>query len=422
MITVVIMSTNPDESKNMKIFSNKSKHVENLILELNPLAEKLARSGKRIIQLHRGDPPHYFPTPKYIIDAYIASLKRGETYYSRAQGSMDLVNAVAARYKKYNMHLGEKDIIVTAGVTEALLFVNNALIDKGNKAVLLRPYYPQYMMRLGTEEGVPVMGRMLLDSNWDIDLDGLRKLLKTEHAAGKRHPKYLMVTNPHNPTGKVFERKALQEIVDVANDNDLILVSDEIYDELVYNDHKFVSMGQVAAGVPHILLNGSSKNFDSTGFRIGFMMVPGTDKVSEALKSKFSEYALAHLSVNTPAEHAVAEAIHNTKEHEIAIKAMVGAIEKRVNLVIDRLAENPYITVTRPRGSFYIFPKLDFDSLSFKDCKDFITSLLISEGIQVTGGAPFGEPSHFRIVALPPEETLNYAMDRLNDFCIKHKK
>ncbi len=100
-----------------------------------------------------------------------------------------------------------------------------------------------------------------------------------KNATGKHHPKYMVITNPHNPTGKVLERKDLQEIVDIANENDLLLISDEIYDELVYNNHTFTSLGQVANGVPHMIFNGSSKNFDSTGFRIGFMVIPGTDKV-----------------------------------------------------------------------------------------------------------------------------------------------
>ncbi len=416
------MSSSSNTTTKQNLLSKKSMYVENLILELNPLAEKLERSGKKIIKLHRGDPPHYFPTPKYIIDAYIDALKKGETYYSRAQGCRELVNAVAFRYKKYGMNLNEDDIIITAGVSEALLFLNSALLDKGDRAVTLRPYYPQYVMRMREEEGVPIIGRMMLEHDWAVDTDGLRKSLKMKNATGKHHPKYMVITNPHNPTGKVLERKDLQEIVDIANENDLLLISDEIYDELVYNNHTFTSLGQVANGVPHMIFNGSSKNFDSTGFRIGFMVIPGTDKVSETLKAKFSDYALARLSVNTPAEYAVAEAIMNTKEHDKAINTMVTEIEKRANLVVDLLRENPYITVNKSGGSFYIFPKLDFASLTFKDCKDFITSLLIEEGVQLTGGAPFGEPDHFRVVALPPEDTLRDAIGRLNNFCIKHKK
>jgi aspartate/methionine/tyrosine aminotransferase len=152
------------------------------------------------------------------------------------------------------------------------------------------------------------------------------------------------------------------------------------------------------------------------------MVIPDTDPVSDALKKKFSEYALARLSVNTPAEYAITEGIRNTKEHDLAMGAMVSAIQKRSNLVVDLLKENPYITVTRPSGSFYIFPKLDLSSLNFADGKAFITAALMEEGVQLTGGYPFGEPSHFRIVALAPEDALRDAITRLNEFCKRHAK
>jgi alanine-synthesizing transaminase len=367
------------------IFSKKSIYAQNLILELDPLAEKLAKSGRKVVKLNRGDPPRYFPTPKYMIDAYVKALRNGATYYSRSQGVTELVDAVAARYKRmYNMKLNEQDIITTAGVSEALLFINNALINSGDRALMFAPYYPQYIPRLMIEGGVPLVADMVMDDNWNVDFDGLsRKLRKSRQ--GKNRIKYMMVTNPHNPTGKVFERKELKELVQVASDNDILLISDEIYDEIVYNEKKFTSIGQVARGVPHMILNGSSKNFDSTGFRIGFMIIPGRDKVSRSLKEKFSNYTLVRLSLNTPSEFAVAEGMNNIKEHNKAIGGMRRAIEKRVNFAVDMLRENPYITVTRPCGAFYILPRLDMKSLNFKSSRDFVVQALMETGVQMTG-------------------------------------
>ncbi len=403
------------------IFSKKSVYAQNQILELDPLAEKLSRNGKKVVKLNRGDPPRFFPTPKYIIDAYIKALRSGATYYSRAQGLPELVEAVIARYKRYSMDLGKDDVIVTAGVSEALLFINNALMNRGDKGLLLAPYYPQYIPRLMIEGGVPLVGNMIMERDWEVDTDALsRKLKKMGHV--RQRIKYMMITNPHNPTGKVFERSALESLVEIANDNGILLISDEIYDEIVYNGKKFTSLGQVAVDVPHIILNGSSKNFDSTGFRIGFMVIPGEDKVSQSLREKFSQYALVRLSLNTPSQFAVAEAMKNKKEHEKAISQMVSAISKRVNFAVEKLRENPYITVTQPNGAFYIFPKLDMKSLKFKGSKDFVTRALLETGVQLTGGYSFGSPDNFRIAALPPVETLEYAIDRVNEFCIKNAK
>lgn len=407
----------------MSLFSNKSGDVQNLILELDPLASKLEKKGRRIVRLNRGDPSRYFTTPKYMIDAYVRALKEGKTYYSRAQGVRELADAVALRYRKYSMRLSQDDVIITAGVSEALLFLNNGLINPGDHAVLLSPYYPQYMPRLKVEGGVPVIGSTIMEDGWKLDIDDLEKRIrKIKRSSKKARIKYMMVTNPSNPTGKVFERKELEEMVEVANEHKLLLVSDEIYDEMIYNGARFTSLGQVADGVPHMIFNGSSKNFDSTGFRIGFMIIPGRDKVSESLRDKFSQYALLRLSLNTPAQYAVAEAMNNKKAHHAAISAMVGEIKKRVNFAVDLLSENPYVTVTRPRGAFYVFPKLDMESLRFNGSRDFVLKALMETGVQLTGGYSFGTPSHFRISALPPKDTLEYAISRVNEFCLKHAK
>lgn len=405
----------------MSIFSRKSVYAQNLILELDPLAETLAKKGKRVIKLNRGDPPRFFPTPKYIIDAYVKALRGGRTYYSKAQGVAELVDAVAGRYRRmYGMDLGGQDTIITAGVSESLLFINNALINRGDRAVLFSPYYPQYIPRLMIEGGRPLFGKLSMTDDWELDVEHLSRRLRKMN--GKKQVKYMMFTNPHNPTGKVFERKALQELVDLANEHGILLISDEIYDEIVYNEKKFTSIGQVARGIPHIILNGSSKNFDSTGFRIGFMIVPGSDKVSESLRKKFSQYALVRLSLNTPAEYAVAEAINNRKEHARAIRHMVGEIAKRVNFTVDMLRENPYITVTRPSGAFYVLPRLDMKRLDFKGSRDFVVSALTEKGVQMTGGYSLGAQDHFRIAALPPIDVLEEALTKINDLCIKHAR
>ncbi len=406
----------------MSIFSRKSEYAKNLILELDPLAEKLAKGGRKVIKLNRGDPPRFFKTPQYIIDAYIEALKNGDTYYSRSQGLKELVEAVASRYRKlYKMNLDQDDVVVTAGVSEALLFLNNSLINEGDRAVLLSPYYPQYIPRLMIEGGKPLLGRLSMEEGWRLDADMLSRDIRRLGKSRKR-VKYMIVTNPHNPTGKVFGRKELAEMVSIAKDNDLLMVSDEIYDEIIYNGDRFTSMGQVAKGVPHVIFNGSSKNFDSTGFRIGFVIVPGKDKVSQSLREKLSNYALLRLSLNTPAQYALAEGINNRKEHDKAIKYMVREIEKRVNFSVDLLRENPYVTVTRPSGAFYILPKLDMKRLDFKGSRDFVVSALMETGVQLTGGYSFNTPENFRIAALPPIPTLEDAITKVNAFCMRHAR
>ncbi len=404
------------------ILSKRSKYASNPIEEEDKVAEELTRKGAKIIPLNRGDPPVYFPTPKYIIDAYVKALREGKTTYSRAEGLHTLAGAIVKRYKSmYGIEFDEESVIVTQGVSEALSFLNSALINENETAVLFKPYYPLYVPLLMTYGGRAILADYNEEDNWSIDIEGLKRKLAEAHSKGKRI-KYLLITNPNNPTGTVLGKKTLQEVADIANDSSLLLISDEIYDEIVYNGAKFTSIGEVAKGQPYVILNGASKDFDSTGFRIGFVAVPEEDKISMELKQKLADYAKMRLSVNLPAQYAVAEAISNTKEHKKAISKMVREIEKRANYAAKKFSENPLLTVTRPNGAFYLLPKLDMKALKFKNDAEFVDRLLREEFVQLTRGSGFGAPSHFRIVALPPKDILDYAIDKINDFCAKNAK
>ncbi|MDE1833413.1 MAG: aminotransferase class I/II-fold pyridoxal phosphate-dependent enzyme, partial [Candidatus Micrarchaeota archaeon] len=278
----------------MALLSDRSKFAVNPIEEENVLARRLAAKGMKIIGLNKGDPPKYFPTPRYVIDAYVRALRAGRTAYSGMADESVLKDAIARRYKRaYNIGLGEEDIVITAGVSEALAFLNNALINKGDIGILFRPYYTIYASLLGMSEG-----RMQLEDyderdSWNVHVDNLRRSLGSMSRSGRiRRVKYMLITNPNNPTGTVLRREILKEIVDISNEYGILLVSDEIYDEIVYNGAKLTSVGQVARGVPHVILNGASKVYDATGFRVGFAMIPEDDGKSAALKEAMENYSL----------------------------------------------------------------------------------------------------------------------------------
>ncbi len=402
------------------LFSKRSAFAVNPIREEDTAAEEMKRSGIDVIKLNTGDPAVYMPTPDYITDAYINALKQKKTSYSRAEGVPELLNAVSNRYKRlFNVDFDPESVITTQGLSEALGIINSALINESEYAFIFRPHYPAYMTNIRLAGGDAIFGRYYEDKNWATNVDDVKRTLKD--SAGKRI-KYMMITNPNNPTGTVLDANVLKELVDIANEYDLLLISDEIYDEIVFNGARFTSICQIAKGIPHMVMNGVSKNFDSTGFRVGFMIVPEEDEVSKALKKKFSDYARIRLSVNTPAEYASAEALNNVKQHDIEIKHMVSEIQDRINHACSILDENPYLSYVKPNGAFYIFPKIDLDRLAFKDDKEFVSSLLREEHVQITRGSGFGEPSHIRIVSLPPKEILGEAVKRINRFCKNHAK
>lgn len=408
----------------MSFISKRSSFVYNPILEEDYEAAKLAKRGIEVMKLNRGDPAYYFPTPKYIIDAYVEALREGKTYYSDSAGVRELREAVAGRYNRmYNVSASPENIIATAGISEGLAFINSALIENGDRAVIFKPYYVQYITNLMEYGGRPVFGIYDEKDEWNIHFDHIRGELKKIRRAGKiNRVKYMILTNPNNPTGTVLRRKALEEIVDIANENDIVLVSDEIYDEIVYNGAHFTSIGQIAKGVSHIILHGASKVFDATGFRLGYMVFPEQDKKSMSIRDKILDYAQMRLSLNTPAEYALAEGIRNRKEHERAIKGMVSSIEKRVNFATDILERNDAVSVVRPKGAFYILPKLKMARLHFKDDKDFVNKVLEEEHIQIARGSGFGIQDHFRIVALAPERELEEAVGRIEALLTKYSR
>ena len=401
------------------LLSNRSKYFSNPIEEEDKLAEEIEKKGKKVYRLNRGDPAKYFPTPKYIIKAYKEALDKGMTSYISAEGSKTLKEAVVKRYSRfYNLNLSNDDVLVTTGVSEAIMLLNSTLINEGDNAILFKPYYPLYVPFLKIFGGEPIFEKYDEKNNWNIDIEGLTASLKRAKASGKiKRTKYLMLTNPNNPTGTVLKKSILKEVVGIANEYGILLISDEIYDEITYNKTSFTSVSQVAKGVPHIILNGMSKDYDSTGFRIGFAIIPESDSKSESIKERIYQYTQMRLSVNTPAQFAAAEAMNNTKEHNKSIKSMVKSIEDRANHATKLLNENPALETVEPNGAFYILPRLNLNKLKLKNDKEFVELLLAKEGIQVTRGSGFGADSHFRIVALPPKEILDYTINRINALC-----
>jgi alanine-synthesizing transaminase len=406
----------------MTILSSRSKYALNPIQEEDAVVEKMVRGGEEIIRMNRGDPPVYFPTPEYIINSFVEALKKRKTSYSNPVGVLELREAIANRYKRlYNVATDSEHIVVTQGISEALFFLNASLINDKDRGIVFRPYYTQYMPDLEFYGGKAVIERYDESLNWNIDVEKLESTIKKQFKSNRK-PKYMIITNPNNPTGTVLDYKVLRKIVDIANNYGILLVSDEIYDEIIFNGAKFTSISQVAKGVPHLILNGASKDYDATGFRIGYAVFPEDDKISNDVKNKFKDLARVRLSANTPAQYAFADAIDNIKEHKKHITSMVSKIEKNVNFAADLINSGKYMHSIVPRGAFYIFPKVSIDKLNIKNDKEFIDKLLKEEKVWLTRGSGFGEPNHVRFVLLADKEIISTAIKRVERFCNRHKK
>jgi len=406
----------------MGFLSDRSVFAQNAIEMEDPTAEELVKEGKKVVHLNRGDPTYYIPTPRYEIDAYIKALKDKKTYYSRAQGIIELTNAISKRYKlMYDLDFTEDKVLVTQGVSEALSIINSALINNDDKGILFSPYYPPYLPYLRLNRGSAILEQYDEKNDWNIHIENLKKSLLYFKKENKiERIKYLLITNPNNPTGTVLKESILEEIVEIANEYNIMLISDEIYDEIIFNNAKFTSLSKLAKGIPHIILNGMSKSYNATGFRIGYIIIPEEDKKSNELRKTLYNYTTLRVSSNTPAEYAAAEAIGNIREHKKAIKSMVKTISERVNYTYKLLKRNKYLSIAEPKGAYYLFPRIDLDTLGFKSDIEFVDKLLKEKGIQVVWGSAFGAPNHIRIVALAPKPILKYAVEKINEFCDEH--
>jgi aspartate/methionine/tyrosine aminotransferase len=399
-------------------FSRNSVYAHNVIEEDNAVTEMVQRTGAKVIEANKGDPAAFFHTPKYMIDAYIRALRERKTFYSSPLGVPELRKAISSRYRRmYGLSVGPDEIIVTQGVSEALRFINAIFINQGDRAMLFKPCYPPYIPDLMMYGGRPVYAEYEEERGWRADLDRVRRELQKQ----KRAPKYMLIANPNNPTGTVLNRKELSEMVGIANEFGMPLISDEIYDEIVYNGAKFTSLASVAEGVPYAILNGASKDYDATGFRIGYAVIPGQDRFSAEIRRRIGEMASTRLSPNTPAQYAVAEAIGNANEHRKAVGLMVKKIAARVNACVDAISRSKHMSASRPEGAFYVLAKVDIGRLRVKDEKEFVSRLITEEHVRVARGSGFqAPPGYIRIVALAEKRVLEEAVRRIDSFCYRN--
>ena len=400
--------------------SQAGSNIENPILEQGRIAREMERQGSKLIKINLGDPGMYFRMQKNIIWAYKKALDDGHTNYLEEQGLPELREAVSKRYRSlYGMEFSQDDVVITQGVSEALSFMNQSIIDDGDAAVIFRPFFTEYLTYLGLSGGVALLPALDEKNGWDINIGELEGVLKNHKG---RKPKYMLITNPNNPTGTVLSEKAMREAIEIAKDNGMFIVSDEVYDELLYSGARFTSVGNIAKGIPHMLLNGASKNYMATGLRTGFAIFPEQDAKTQALKAAFLGMAGARLSANTPSQYAMLEGLRNKGKHDEFMREKVEQIARQSELAAKLINETGFFTAVRPNSAFYLFARIHLDRLSIKDDKEFVELLLREQKVQLTRGSGFGMEGFIRIVTLPSEAVLAESIVRIKKFCEAHRR
>jgi len=385
--------------------SKKVTGVEYAIRDIVLAARKVEQKGMKVDYLNIGDPVQFgFQPPDNVKQALIDAVNKGENYYSESEGLLELREEIAKKENAKGLSISADEIIVTNGVSEGLDMVISSIIEEGDEVLLPGPYYPPYASYVRLHGGIPVEFAVDLN-NSTPDIDDIKSKITSKTVA-------ICLISPNNPTGVVFNENSLKELVDIANQHNLYIICDEIYDQIIF-DEKFVGIGKVAGDSPVIILNGFSKVHLMSGWRIGYIAFNQSPQL-EAIREHLPKLARVRIATSLPVQHAALESLRGPQDY---INVFVTEIKKRRDLVIKRLNEMPGISCPNPKGAFYAFPKIEDNR--FGTDKEFVTKLLETKGVLTVHGSGFGKQygsGHFRLVYLPSLEILDSAMNKIEDF------
>ena len=392
--------------------SDRTSGVEYVIRDIISYARKYESTGKQIIYLNIGDPVKYdFKTPDHIKAALIDAVTKDQNYYAESEGLPELRKAIVEKESQKGFPVADSDVLVTNGVSEGLDMTLASIVDPGTEVLMPGPYYPPYASYVKFYGGKPIEFKLYEDGRPDVE-DVASKINSKSRA--------ICIISPNNPTGEVFDRKGLQQLIDIATEHNLYVICDEIYDNIVF-DEQFTSIGRVASDAPVVLLNGFSKGYLMTGWRCGYICLNSDSRKLDGLRENVPKLARVRISSNLPVQIAAIQALRGPQDHIIE---MVQKLRKRRDYVVKRLNSINGISCKLPRGAFYVFPKIELEH-RWKDDREFVLDLLNSTGVLTVQGSGFGREfgaGHFRIVYLPPENVLEEAMDKLEIFISSSSK
>ncbi len=396
--------------------SKKSQGVSYAIREVVVPAKKLQKQGKKILHLNIGDPNKYdFDTPKHMKDALYRATKEGYNGYAPSEGYPELIDSIIKREKtRNNVSYQKEDICITTGVTESLQILLNASIDPNDELLIPGPTYPQYTLITRFNGGLPIPYRCIEEEGWMPDPDDIRKRISNR-------TKGIVIINPNNPTGALYSKEVIKEIIDIAGEYHIPVISDEIYDDMVF-DKKQYATASLARDVPVITFNGFSKVYLVPGWRIGHVMFYHTGELDEVYDA-FMRIARSRLCANSVCQRACISALNGPNDH---IEKVNNKLRKRRDFAYKRLNEIEGISTAKPEGAFYIFPKIEaINKKIWKNDKDFVLDLLYDQQVLLVHGSGFCSlygKNHFRAVILPQMEILKKALDKLEIFMKKRLK
>lgn len=380
-------------------------------------ANKMIAQGEKIVKLNIGNPaPFGFEAPQAIIDKMSENLTLTEGY-SDSKGLFSAREAILSYCQKKNMpNVTINDIYTGNGVSELITLSMQGLLNNGDEVLVPSPDYPLWTASVTLAGGTAVHYICDEQSEWFPDIEDMKRKITDKTKA-------IVVINPNNPTGALYSKEVLQQIVELAREHELILFADEIYDRLVMDGEEHVALSSLAPDLLTVSFNGLSKSHLIAGYRCGWMCLCGDKSKAKGYIEGINLLSSMRLCSNVPAQSLIPTALANLEDASEMV-APGGRIYEQREYIYNAIQDIPGLSAYKPKAAFYIFPKLDIKKFNITNDEQFSLDLLKEKKILIThgGGFHWETPDHFRIVYLPCIDDLKISMDAMKDFLATYKQ
>ncbi|KFZ38385.1 aminotransferase [Shewanella mangrovi] len=374
-------------------------------------ARRLEDEGHRILKLNIGNPaPFGFEAPEEIVRDVILNLPSSQGY-CESKGLFSARKAIVQHYQAEGIRgIDIEDVYIGNGVSELIMMSMQGLLNTDDEVLLPSPDYPLWTAAVNLAGGKARHYICDEEADWFPDIDDIKSKI-TPRTRG------IVIINPNNPTGAVYSRELLLEIVELCRQHDLILFSDEIYDRILYDGVKHTHAASLSSDILTVTFNGLSKIYRAAGFRIGWMVLSGNLKGAKSYIEGLDMLSSMRLCANVPNQHAIQTALGGYQSINELV-APEGRLTVQRDTVYELLNQIPGVSVKKPLGALYAFPKLDAKRFSLRDDERLVLDLLREKKILLVQGTAFNwaQPDHLRVVFLPYKEDLQKALFAFGDF------
>ncbi|MCG3083399.1 pyridoxal phosphate-dependent aminotransferase [Anoxybacillus sp. LAT_35] len=388
----------------MKLAKRVASLTPSSTLAITAKAKELKAAGYDVIGLGAGEPD--FNTPQHIMEAAVKAMYDGHTKYTPSGGLATLKQEIIKKFQQdQQLDYKPSEIIVCVGAKHALYTLFQVILDEGDEVIIPTPYWVSYPEQVKLAGGIPVYVEGLEENEFKITPEQLKQAITNRTKA-------VIINSPSNPTGVIYTKEELQALGEVCVAHDVLIVSDEIYEKLVYGGHEHVSIAQLSPELKKqtIIINGVSKSHSMTGWRIGY--AAGDAEIIGAMTD------LASHSTSNPTSIAQYAAIAAYSGPQEPVEQMRQAFEQRLNIIYERLIQIPGFSCVKPQGAFYLFPnaKEAATMTGYENVDAFVEALLEEAKVALVPGSGFGAPNNVRLSYATSLDLLHEALDRIETF------